>query len=117
MAGERETDCIAATRRLAATQESVQRAPALALANLEINVITSQFRHTEAELVTSSISRRCQRTLALAHPKGHMPRCFALNYIPQRSAAVCTGASHHDASSSLSSVTVMEHPAMSSDVT
>jgi hypothetical protein len=38
-------------------------------------------------------------------------------YIPQRNAAVCTGASHSLRCKSSSRLTVIEQPAMSSDVT
>ena len=39
------------------------------------------------------------------------------HHIRHRSTAVCTGASHNAVNSSFNTVTVIEHPAMSSDVT
>ena len=48
-------------------------------------------------------------------PRG--PSCFFGVHIPQRSAAVCTGASHSANVSASAAVTVIEQPAISSEVT
>ena len=48
-------------------------------------------------------------------PRG--PSCFFGVHIPQRSAAVCTGASHSASVSASAAVTVIEQPAISSEVT
>lgn len=45
------------------------------------------------------------------------PALATRRHIPQRSAAVCTGASHSAKNSGVAAVTVIEQPAISSDVT
>jgi hypothetical protein len=46
-----------------------------------------------------------------------VPLCLLSDHIPQRSAAVCTGASHSASMSASTAVTVIEQPAISSEVT
>ena len=71
-----------------------------------------------------SLGARCAcRGAAQFRPFGHnrgtssLPRSLALPYMPQRSAAVCTGVSHSSSIAGSAAQTVIEHPAISSDVT
>ena len=62
-----------------------------------------------------NVDRRKASTPAYARVESAVVR--RNSYMPQRSAGVCTGASHNRFSSSVSMQSVIEQPAMSSEVT
>ena len=82
-------------------------------ANRQSPVARRQCRHPRQKLslnqVTDSGHRDARRLASLAEPK--------LLYMPQRSAGVCTGASHSASIEGSAAQTVIEQPAISSDVT
>jgi hypothetical protein len=83
------------------------------VANHQSPVARRQCRHPRQKLslnqVTDSGHRDARRLASLAAPK--------FLYMPQRSAGVCTGASHSASIEGSAAQTVIEQPAISSDVT